>query len=241
MRQSKDWTVASRSHSGVADRLAERPREGQRRHGLFRVRRVDLGLDVEAHGPVAAPFDQREDVSEARDALAIDRLLLRERRRILATRPDAADVVLAQLLIGEVDDRRTRLLEEPARGVARVVGTEQAVVADDDHAIFGHSAVELERRDADRERPRETGQRVLRGEAASAAMALEVEGRACGGLGGQGRDGCDGPGQHEREADERGNELHEPSLAPRRAESAAMISVSPATPSTRPLSASSTG
>ena len=81
----------------------------------------------------------------------------------------------AKFLVGEIDDRGTRRRQELARGIARVVGVEQPVVADDHDAVLGHARVELERRHADRERPREPGERVLGGEAARAAMALQVE------------------------------------------------------------------
>ena len=73
------------------------------------LRRIDLGLDVEAHGPVAALLDQREDVGEPRDALAVHGLLLREWRGVFAPRPDAADVVLLELLV-----RQRRRAPRPA-------------------------------------------------------------------------------------------------------------------------------
>jgi hypothetical protein len=47
----------------------------------------------------------------------------------------------------------------------------------DDHLVVGGDAdIELQRRHAELERPREGGQRVLRQQAARAAMALHVEG-----------------------------------------------------------------
>ncbi len=49
-------------------------------------------------------------------------------------------------------------------------------MADDQHVVPGHREVELERRDADRERERKTLERVLGRKAARAAMALQVEG-----------------------------------------------------------------
>src|SRR5687767_15212118 len=94
------------------------------------MRGVDLRLDVEAHRAVAALLDERKDVGETGDALAVDRLLFGKRSGVLAARLDAADVVLPELLVGEVDDRRSRRIQEPARGVARMVGAEQAIVAD---------------------------------------------------------------------------------------------------------------
>src|SRR5262249_18762156 len=64
---------------------------------------------------------------------------------------------------------------------ARVIGIEPAVVADDQHAVLGHGEIELERGHADRERRGERFERVLRHQAAGAAMALQVEGDGGGG------------------------------------------------------------
>ena len=68
---------------------------------------------------------EREHVGEARDALAVHGPLLGKARRVLAAGPDPPDVVLLQLRVGEVDERRSRCLQELAAGIARVVGIEQ--------------------------------------------------------------------------------------------------------------------
>ena len=52
---------------------------------------------------------------------------------------------------------------------------ESKVVVRDDHAVPGHAHIELQRRHADLQRPRERRQRVFRREAPRAAMALEIE------------------------------------------------------------------
>ncbi len=48
-------------------------------------------------------------------------------------------------------------------------------MADDEHAVFGHGEVELERGDADRERRREGFEGIFRDQSPRAAMALQVE------------------------------------------------------------------
>ena len=80
--------------------------------------------------------------------------------------------------------RRASLGKEPPIRAARGIRIEPFVVVHDENPILGHGDIGLERRDADRQRLGEGGNRVLRREAACAAMALQVE---CGG-----RRACDG-------------------------------------------------
>ena len=61
-------------------------------------------------------------------------------------------------------------------------------MADDDDAVAGHAGVELEGGDAESEGAPERGHRVLGGEPARPAMALEVEGRRGDGEGAAGRE-----------------------------------------------------
>ena len=163
-------------HAGLADHRLERARKGERRHGLLGVRRVDLGLDVEAHGAGCRSSRRARTHRRAAGCARRPRAACSGKRRgVFAAGPDAADVELAEFLVREVDDRRAGRRQELAGGVARVVGIQQPVVAHDHDAVLGHAAVELERRDADAERAGEARERVLGREAARAAMALQVE------------------------------------------------------------------
>ena len=62
------------------------------------------------------------------------------------------------------------------QGAQHEVRIEQGIVRDHEHAVLRHGEVGLERRDADRERTLECNERILRREAARAAVTLEVEG-----------------------------------------------------------------
>jgi hypothetical protein len=138
--------------------------------------RVELGLDVEAHRRVAGLAGQREDVGEGRYALPVRRLLLGEARGVRRARFEPAHVVAEELVPGQREDRGSGRRHPRAGGIAREVGVEPLVVADDHDAVAGHARVQLERADAQGQGAREGGQRVLRREAARATVALEVEG-----------------------------------------------------------------
>ena len=123
----------------------------------------------------AAALHQIEQLGQRRDARAVDRPLLGKARRIGAARLEPADVVALHLGERERADRRAFGVEEFPVRTARVIRIEPAVVADDQHVVPGHREIELERRDADRERGLEGRERVLGRKAARAAMALQVE------------------------------------------------------------------
>ena len=137
-------------HAGLSDHRLERARKGERRHGLLGVRRVDLGLDVEAHRAVAALLDEREHIGEPRDALAVHR----------HAGPGTPRRIRCPAGCGR---RRTGGVPAYVRstiagpGVARKLpaasrvwsGFSTPVVAHHHDAVLGDAAVELERRDAD--------------------------------------------------------------------------------------------
>jgi hypothetical protein len=108
-----------------------------------------------------------------------------------------------------------------------VVGVEHAIMAHDHDAIRGDSAVELERRDAERERMRKTGQRVL-GEPARAAVALEVERDGGSRARFRGRDRRAGAGQREHADYKHCPDFHSDSRRFSRAPRARVRSTTPA-------------
>src|SRR5262245_21343107 len=72
-------------------------------------------------------------------------------------------------------DERCRRCDPASVRPACYVGIEPAVVVDHDLAVARDPDIELQRVDAELERPLEAGQRVLRRVAARAAVALEIE------------------------------------------------------------------
>ena len=162
----------------------------QQRHEALRVRRlggkrrIELGLDVETDMLVArAPHEidhlfQRRN-ARRRDAGAVQRALLGELLGVLTAGSDLADIV--GLHLGE----RQRVQQRPGRRnivagrIAGEIGVEPPLMRDDEHAVAGHTDVELERIDMKVQRPAERLQRVLRMQAATAAMRLDIE-RGCG-------------------------------------------------------------
>ena len=96
--------------------------------------------------------------------------------RVAGRRVEPPDVVALELGVAQRVDHRPGRAEPLAVRSARGVRHQPALVRDHHHAVARHPDVELERGHADRERARERGQRVLRREAARAAVALEVEG-----------------------------------------------------------------
>ena len=143
------------------------------------MRGPDLRLDREAHLVVAATLHQVEQVGEARDPRAVDRLLVRVLPGVVAAGIQAADIVRLQLRPGKRMDRRPAPVEKLAACVARDRRVERWIVIDHEHSVARDRDVELERGDAKVERALERRKRVLRREAAHAAMALKIEGVRC--------------------------------------------------------------
>src|SRR5581483_6760691 len=121
-------------------------------------------------------FRQVEQFREFRNACAIARLLLRKAARIVASRPQAPDVVALQLRVGQAVNRRGCAHPLPIRPACDV-GIEPAVVVNDDDAVARDADVQLQGRDAQLQRAREGRQRVLRQVPARAAVALHVDHR----------------------------------------------------------------
>src|SRR4051794_502082 len=161
-------------HAGLSHFGNQRARERRGGQGLVERDFVHLRLDVEANG--AARLRQLKQLAEARDARAVDRLLLREVARVGAVRPEAADVVALQLGEGQAVDRRGAAYPATV-GPARDVAIQAAVVVDDDDAVFRHADVELEGTDAKLEGAGEGRKGILRQVAARAAVALHVDHR----------------------------------------------------------------
>src|SRR5262249_61935672 len=115
-----------------------------------------LQLEVEAYGVVAGFGGKREKIGEPWDAGAVHRLLPGKPAGVLRARLDPADVVAQHLGVGKLEDCRSRSVQPFSVGGAGDVGIEQRIVTDDDDAIARDRAVELERRDADAQRGRET-------------------------------------------------------------------------------------
>src|SRR3954471_7510984 len=161
-------------HAGFSYLRNQRARERRGGQGLVERDFVHLRLDVEANGAVR--LRQLKELAEARDACAVERLLLREVGRGGAVRPEAADVVALQHGEGQAVDRRGAAYPATV-GSARDVNVQTAVVVDDDHAVFRHADVELEGTDAELEGAGEGGKRILGQVAARAAVALHVDHR----------------------------------------------------------------
>ena len=151
----------ARLHACVAHRIDHGLRKWLGRRGQVRPVRGELGLDVEAHLGVAARSGEREDVGESRNALTVDRLLIRKARRIFRAGPQSADVVALQLRKLKRHDRRPGRIEEASLFVARVIRVQNRIVTHDDDAVARDGAVELERAHAELECERESGQGVL--------------------------------------------------------------------------------
>jgi hypothetical protein len=100
---------------------------------------------------------------------------VREALCIFGAGPDAPDVVALQLVEAKVLDERPGGRDPLPVRAAREVRIEGAVVVDHHHAVARHADIELQRGDPDGERALEARQRVLRGMAARAAVALKVE------------------------------------------------------------------
>ena len=128
---------------------------------------------------------QIKQLRQRRNARAVDRLLLGKALRVLGAGLEPADVVLLHFRERERADRRTLAGEKLAVGSARVFRIEPPVVAHDQHVVFRHREVELERRHADPQRRLETRERVFGREPARAAVALQVEGVRLRGQAGQ--------------------------------------------------------
>src|SRR6185437_11342528 len=90
-------------------------------------------------------------------------------------RVESPDVVAAKLGERKRMDRRSRRRKPVAIGPANELGSEVGIVADDGDEVLGDGDVRFDRRDADRKRAAERGERVLRREATRAAVTLEVE------------------------------------------------------------------
>jgi hypothetical protein len=163
---------ASGFHAGGSQHCHDRRGEGLWRQSFVGRTGQQFQLDVE---PYARGAMALQELGQCGDPGAIDRLLPREAPRVLRARPDAADVVALQLVEVELADERRGRGDPTAVRAARHVGIEPPVVVDHDYAVAAHADVELEGAHAELERAREAGQRVLRGVAARAAVALEVE------------------------------------------------------------------
>ena len=175
VRQSKLWIITRRvmPAARIAARSVSTNTSGET--VSFGRCREDLGLDVELHVVRAELLDQREQRRQRRDALAVDRLLRRERLAVGELGVEAADVVALHLGERQRADQRARLLQPAAIGVARRSRIERRLVRDDGDAVGGDADVELERCDAHADRVLERGERVLRAQAPAAAVRLQVE------------------------------------------------------------------
>ena len=117
-------------------------------------------------------------------------------------------------------------LEELAGRVARDLGIEQGVVADHDHAVLGDRAIQFECVDSEAQGSREGSQSVLRPQATSAAMRLQVDSS---GRGGWRLGGCDFGvwRERQREQESESGQEHGRSLSPPRAPDAPVVSPVP--------------
>jgi len=118
---------------------------------------------------------QREHLCEGRDTGTIVRTLLGQRGGIGSPRLEPAHVVAFELFQGEGIDWRPALGEEGAICSAGDIGVEPFVVMDDNNPVLAHAHVQLQGRNADRQSRAEGFDRVLRSEAARAAVALKIE------------------------------------------------------------------
>ena len=131
-----------------------------------------VGLD-----PVAMDAWAFEHLLQRRDGDAVGAGLVGIALGVLAVRLDAADVVGGEVGVGE-RPQAGPVGDQPGAAAARQLRLQHAVVVDHDGAVAGHAGVELERVDAQAQRPGERGQRVLRREPAGAASMRLFEGVA---------------------------------------------------------------
>src|SRR5579863_4528333 len=143
--------------------------------GFLRVRRVDLGLDVEAHVGVARAPYEIEHLGEGWNARAGDHLLLGEAPGVVAPGADLADVVGLDLGEGQADVGNAVLEVLAVRGT-REVRVQAALVRDHDDAVLGDPHVQFQRVHAHRQRIGEGLQGVLRTQRAAAAVRFHIEG-----------------------------------------------------------------
>ena len=106
----------------------------------------------------------------------VNRLLLGEWPAVGTCRIQAADVVLQKFGVGERADHRAGLGEPSAVRAPGRGRMGPQLVRDHDHAVLGDTGIEFERGDPDGQRGGKCRERVLRGQAACAAMTLQVQG-----------------------------------------------------------------
>ena len=159
----------ARRQPGVAHRLGDRGRERLRVRRLGR-REVGVILVSMLKRTCSAPtrFTRSNSSASAGMRAPSTGLLRRQARRIGAAGLEPADVVALHLGQRERADRRAFGAEELSVRTARMVRVETAVMAHHQHVVLGHREIELERRDADRQRARRTPQACFR-----------ARGRAC--------------------------------------------------------------
>ena len=158
----------------TAQKIEHGGHETLRVERLFRVRRVDLGLDVQPHVSVLRATHQVENFSQRRDARSGYGELVGKSGGIVAAGADLADIVVLDLRQRQfhVGDAGADVLAVRAAGEIRI---EPALVRHDDDPVLRDAHVELERVDAHRQGVGEGGQGVLRPQRASTAVRLEVE------------------------------------------------------------------
>ena len=162
--------------AGLAHGRDQRARKGLGRHRLVGLVGAQLGFQRQPHLRVAALLHQGEQLVQPRNARAVARLLRRVQRGIARTGLQPADVVALQFgEVGVPDHRPARVQELPVRP-ARDVGVQGRVVRDHQHAVSRDGDVGLQRRHAQTQGQRKSGQGVLGRQAARAAVALQVEG-----------------------------------------------------------------
>ena len=160
----------------LADRRQQRVDETLGRHRVVGLAGEDLGLDVEvdARGPVFV--DQLEQGCQRRNALAVARRLVRELLAVGAFGVAAPHVERLHLRQCQRLDQRPALLEPLALRIAGDGLEQRRLVRDYRDAIGCDGDVQFQRADPDLQRPLEGCQRVLRRQAAGAAMALQIKG-----------------------------------------------------------------
>ena len=149
-------------------------RERLRRQRLAQRIGVHFRLDVEPHFAFAC---EGEELGEARDARAVERLLLWEMAARNRCRGEAGRRRSAAARRRSSEWIGVALLDPFAIRAARDGRVEAAVVVHHHDAVPRHADVELERGDAELQRELEGGQRVLGQVAARAAVALHVHQR----------------------------------------------------------------
>ena len=155
--------------AGLVDDREHRVRQDSRIDGPIRMPRVGFHFDDEMRTGV-----QPQHVAQRRDAGTVTRFLRPVQNPVNRIRPDPANVIIFEFRQCQGADQRWRTAQEYAPRVAGDVGIERGIVTDHDDTVRRHADIQFERAHTHGEGVAKTLERVLRKQAARAAMANDL-------------------------------------------------------------------